>query len=486
MRVLVVGAGLGGLSAACHLSGQGHEVTVLEREQVPGGRAGLWQEEGFSFDTGPSVLTMTGILGDVFKAAGADMNDYLDLAPVDPMYRATFPDGSTLHSLRGIDAMRDEIARVCGQKEADAFPRFCQWLRDLYELEMPNFIDRNFDGPLSMAWPPSPLVQLVKLGGLRKLAAVVGDHFEDPRLRRLFSFQALYAGMSPFEALAVYGVITYMDSVEGVFYPKGGMHSIPTGLAAAATKAGAEFHYGVTVEKILRTSSGVNGVLLSNGETLHAEAVVANPDVPAVYRELLGDVDMPRVARKGEYSPSCVVWHAGVRGDMPSGAAHHNIHFGDQWEEAFVALMKTGTLMPDPSILVTAPTVSDPSQAPDGCSSLFVLEPVPNLDGNIDWSAERDRVQARLTERVAGYGYPTDVVVDRFVDPLDWKRQGMEKGTPFALSHRFFQTGPFRPNNVDGRVPGLTLVGSGTLPGVGVPMVLLSGRLAAERVGQSK
>jgi phytoene desaturase len=172
----------------------------------------------------------------------------------------------------------------------------------------------------------------------------------------------------------------------------------------------------------------------------------------------------------------------GVRGELPEGAAHHNIHFGAEWDDSFRALLEDGTLMPDPSVLVTVPTVDEPEAAPAGAHTLYVLEPVPNLDGRIDWRRERDRLHDSLAGRVAALGYPSDIEVEAFVDPLDWERQGMERGTPFALSHRFFQTGPFRPSNVDRRAPGLVFVGSGTQPGVGVPMVLVSGRLAAERV----
>jgi phytoene desaturase len=486
VKVVVVGAGLGGLSAACHIVGRGHDVEVLERADVPGGRAGLWETGGYRFDTGPSVLTMTGILRDAFAAAGADMDSLLTLKPVDPMYRACFADGSAIHVRHGREAMVEEIRETAGSAEADGFVRFCDYLTELYRLELPNFIDRNFDNVLDIAKPPWPLVKLVRLRGLQKLSTVVGTFFSDPRLQKLFSFQAMYAGLSPFEALALYCVITYMDTVEGVYFPEGGMHAIPRALATAAEKAGAAFRYGATVDAVLHTTDGrVSGVRLAGGEIVAADAVVLNPDLPVAYRELLPGVPMPRVARKGHYSPSCAVWLAGVKGTLPAGAAHHNIHFGEAWEGAFDALLKQGVVMPDPSMLVTSPTASDPSLAPDGRVSLYVLEPTPNLDGKVDWTVERDRVRERLIARVASFGYPTvEVDVERFVDPTDWERQGMERGTPFALAHNFFQTGPFRPNNRNGRAPGVIFVGSGTVPGVGVPMVLLSGRLAAERVDE--
>jgi phytoene desaturase len=200
------------------------------------------------------------------------------------------------------------------------------------------------------------------------------------------------------------------------------------------------------------------------------------------YRSLLG-IDPPRVVRKGTYSPSCALWLAGVRGALPARAAHHNIHFGREWRSAFDALLRDGVRMPDPSILVTSPTRTDPSLAPAGSSVLAVLEPTPNLDGGVDWARESGRVRDELMGRVGALGYPVDdVVVEQFTDPEGWRAQGLERGTPFSLAHRFFQTGPFRPRNVDPRVPGLVLVGMGTVPGVGIPMVLLSGRLASLRV----
>jgi len=467
------------------LAGRGEVVVVLEGETVPGGRAGLLELGGYRFDTGPTVLTMTGILADVFAAAGADIADHVSLVPVDPMYRACFADGTELRVRQGREPMREEIRRECGDAEADAFGRFCDWLTELYRLVMPNFIDRNFDSPLDLAWPLAPLVDLVRLGGFRTLVKVVESYFSDQRLVRLFSFQAMYAGLSPYQALATYCVITYMDTVEGVYFPMGGMHAVSRGLAAAAEKAGASFQYGSSVDRVLRrtgTSGPVTGVRLESGEVVTADAVVLNPDLPVAYRTLLPELEAPRTARRGNYSPSCAVWLAGVNGALPTGATHHNIHFGREWETAFDDLLERGMLMPDPSILVTSPSFTDPSLAPEGRTSLYVLEPVPNLDGTVDWVYERDRLKDDLTRRVAGLGYPSDVEVERFIDPSDWERQGMERGTPFALSHRFFQTGPFRPNNVVAKVPGLAFVGSGTVPGVGVPTVLLSGRLAADRV----
>jgi phytoene desaturase len=484
VHAVVVGAGLGGLSAAAHLVGAGHDVTVVERSPLPGGRAGVFAEHGYRIDTGPVVFTMPALLDRVFAAAGQEMDDFVRLQPVDPMYRAVYADGSELRVWHGRERMAAEIRAVCGGGEAAAFLRFCDWLGELYRVEMPRFIDTNFDSPLDLLRPPHPIVRLARLGGFRRLGPAVRRFFQDQRLQRLFSFQALYAGLAPDSALALYGVITYMDVVEGVFVPDGGVHSIATGLAAAVEKAGAAVRYEAPVTRILRrrgSGGAVTGVELGGGERLAADAVVCNVDLPVAYRTLLAGLAAPRAARRGAFSPSCLLWLAGVRGLPPQGVAHHNLHFGADWERSFRTMIDGG-LMPDPSILVTLPSVSTQGLAPSGCSTIYALEPVPNLDGRVDWTRARDRVADDLRRRVERFGYPVEVVVERVVDPLDWEAMGLERGTPFALAHTLRQTGPFRPRNVDPRVPGLVFAGSSTVPGVGVPMVLVSGRLAAERV----
>lgn len=492
-RVVVVGAGLGGLSAACNLIGQGHDVTILERGHQPGGRAGMIEERGYRIDNGPCVLTMTGILSDSFAAAGAVMEDHVTIRPVNPSYRATFSPsegGGEVRVWHGREAMAEEIRRFSGPKDAEGFHRMVDWLTKLYEVETPNFIDRNFNSVLDLARPLSPGLQLLRLGGFAKLHGLVEKYLKDPRLQKIFSFQAMYAGLSPYEALGAYAVITYMDSVAGVFFPEGGMHAVARGLAEAAEKAGVTIVYGATVERILRASGqngAVRGVRLTDGTVVSADVVVVNADTPVAYASMLPELSAPRVLRKGHYSPSCFLWLAGVKGDLPAGTEHHNIHFGGQWKEAFDALLKDGTRMPDPSLLITVPTTGDASLAPDGRHILYVLEPIPNLSGRINWDLERERITADVQQRVVDLGYPaaaTNIEVNHAYDPNDWERQGMALGTPFALSHRFFQTGPFRAKNTDKRVPGLVFVGSSTVPGVGVPMVLLSGRLAAERVAE--
>jgi phytoene desaturase len=483
--VVIVGAGLAGLSAACHLRGMGHDVLVVEAGNEPGGRAGTMSLDGYRYDTGPTVLTMPELAERCFAALGTAMDEHLALLPVEPMYRATYADGSALHVRHGREAMAAEISTVCGPAQAAGFHKFCDWVTGLYEIEMPNFIDRNYDSPLDLVRPLGPALRLLRAGAFGRLDAAVRRFFDDERLVRIFSFQSMYAGLAPQQALALYAVITYMDSVRGVTIPVGGMHALPTAMASAAAAAGVTFAYGERVERIVLadgTRGPVRGVRLAGGAFVGADAVVCTADLPVAYRMLLPGTEAPRRARRGHYSPSAVVWHAGVAGDLPPGTAHHNIHFGRQWAASFRAVMRDGVPMPDPSVLVSVPTLDEPGMAPPDRHVLYVLEPMPNLDGRVDWTVEREAVRRRLRARVERFGYPLEIDVEHFVDPTDWEAAGMERGTPFALSHRFLQTGPFRPANIERRAPGLVFAGSGTVPGVGVPMVLVSGELAAQRV----
>jgi phytoene desaturase len=379
--------------------------------------------------------------------------------------------------------MTEEIRAFSGSHDADGFGRFYDWLDTLHRIEMQHFVDVNFDSPFDLLRSWRAIASLAKRGGFGRLGPRIGSYFDDARLRQVFGSQALYAGVAPHQALAIQTVVTHTDT-NGAFVPEGGMHSIATGLARAVERAGVKITYRSPVTRLLRSAAGsINGVEVGGSTRLTADAVVCNADLPVAYRTLLGGVDAPRVARRGRYAPSCLLWIAGVRGERPAGAAHHNLHFGSRWDESVKAVITSGRRMRNPSVRVTIPAAAS-TVAPDGCSSLYVLEPMPNLDGHIDWSKDRDRMADDLRRRVAAFGYPDDVVVERVYDPLDWEAMGLERGTPFALAHTLRQSGPFRPNNVDSRVPGLVFVGSSTRPGLGVPMVLISGRLAADRVDQ--
>ena len=474
---MIVGAGLGGLSAALHLAGAGRRVTVLERAAVPGGRCGLIADGGFRFDTGPTVLTMPHLLAAAFEAVGEHLEDWVTLHRLDPAYRARFADGSTIDVRADVDAMADEIARTCGARDAAGWLRYVAFLRELYRIEMPHFIERNLDSPLQLA--NAKLARLVALGGLRRLGRNLARYVQDDRLRRLFSFQAMYAGLAPAQALAIYAVISYMDCVEGVWFPDGGLHAVPRAMAVAAAKHGVDIRYGCDVTSVEVRDGRARAVRTSTGERIAADVVVVNADLPTAYRELLG-----RKPPRLHYSPSAVVLHAGSSVSYEH-TAHHTIEFGAAWDTTFDEIIERGEVMSDPSFLLTTPTRTDPSLAPPGKHAYYALFPAPNTRGRVDWNARRDAYREHVLETLEkrGYhGFTAGIEVEHLVTPADWRAQGLAAGAPFAAAHTFGQTGPFRAATLDRRVDGLVFCGSNTQPGVGVPMVLISGRLAAQRI----
>lgn len=481
-HVVVVGAGLAGLSATLRLLGAGRAVTVLERDAEPGGRCGVYRESGYTFDTGPVVLTLPEVLDETFAAVGERTGDWVRLTRLDPAYRAYFPDGSHLDVRASRAGTAAEIERVCGPAEAAGFERFADFGERLYRAEWASFIDRNIDSPLGLLVPD--LARLAALGGFRRLAPTIGHYFGDPRTRRLFSFQALYAGLSPYRALGLYAVISYLDCVRGVYTPAGGMHAIPRALAGAAAAHGARLRYDAHVSALEIRAGRARAAILASGERVPGDAFVLTADVPVAYRELLGSIDVPRNVRRLTASPSCVVLHVGARARY-RGVGHHTIHFGRAWRSTFTELIERRTIPADPSLLVTNPTRSDPSLAPAGAEVYYVLLPVPNLDGGQDWDALAPRFTAELLDRLEALGYhglTGALEVAKLVTPADFRRAGLDRGTPFAAAHTFTQTGPFRPANLVAGLDNVVLAGSGTVPGVGVPMVGVSGRLAAERV----
>jgi phytoene desaturase len=482
-RVVVVGAGFAGLSAALHLAGRGREVTVVERESWPGGRAGRLDVGGYRLDTGPTVLTMPDIIDETFAAVGETRSERLDLLAVEPAYRAQFADGSSIDVHSDADRMAAAVEEFAGATQAAGYRQLRDWLTRLYRIEFNGFIAKNFDSPLSLLNPQ--LARLAAIGGFRTWDAMVKRHITDPRLQRVFTFQSLYAGVAPRQALAVYAVIAYMDTVAGVLFPRGGMRALPDALAAAAADAGVRFHYGATVTGLECAGGRVAAVQTDRDQRITCDALVLTTELPQTY-QLLGRE--PRRIGTLRAAPSAVVVHIGSP-RPPSASrplAHHNIVFGAEWDQTFTDIIRDGRLMRDPSLLVTRPTASDPSLAPADRDLFYVLAPAPNLTrGVVDWSAVGDAYTDQLLEVVAARLVPglcAGAEVLHVVNPADWARQGMIAGTPFALAHTFAQTGPFRPANTLRGIDNAVLAGSSTVPGVGVPTALISGRLAADRI----
>jgi phytoene desaturase len=479
-HVIVIGAGLAGLSAALYLLGAGRRVTLLEQEDRPGGRVSQQEQDGYSVDTGATVLTMPELLDEALAAVGE--TNRLRLVRLDPAYHARFADGSSIAVHTDGEAMEAEIRAFAGPREADGYRRLRRWLTELYAVEKDHFIGANFDSPLDLARPE--LAKLVALGGFSRLGPRIGRFLRDDRVRRLFSFQALYAGLDPRNALGAYGVIPYMDTIAGVYYPLGGMGRVGQALADAAERAGAQVRFKTEAAWLERISSRVRAVRTRAGERIECDAVVLATELTTSYR-LLGR--QPRRPLALRFSPSAVVLHGKTAREWPQ-LGHHTIFFGGAWERTFAEIIRRGSLMSDPSLLVTRPTATDPTLSSSG-QVVSVLAPAPNLrTGRIDWArvgpAYRDELLRTLAARGLT-GFDEDYQVDELVTPQDWADRGLAAGTPFSLAHTFGQTGPFRPRNLVRGVDNVVLAGCGTTPGVGIPPVLISGRLAAARLTAS-
>ncbi|MEU8984677.1 phytoene desaturase family protein [Streptomyces sp. NPDC048309] len=486
-NIVVIGAGLAGLSSALHLAGAGRTVTVLEQSHQPGGKAGTFEKDGYTFDNGPTVLTMPDLIREAFAAVGEDMDRCLELLPVTPAYRARYHEGSSLDVHTDPEAMAAEIANVCGSGEAAGYRRLHTFLHQLYTAEFDHFIDRNIDHPLDLHLPA--LGRLAALGAFRNMESKIRQYLKDPRTLRLFSFQALYAGVAPHQARALYAIISYMDTVAGVFFPKGGMHQLPKAMAAAAQRHGVTIRYNTLAERIETTLHGrARAVLTTGGERIPADAVVITTDPALAFGQLLGRT--PARVRRRRHSPSCALLLAGARNDSneiaasPQAPAHHTIHFARAWRRGFSEIIRDGQLMSDPSFLVSTPSLSDPSLAPDGHHSYYALFPTPNLTtGKVNWERDGHHYRQEILTTLDTHGYHAlaqSPQAEHLITPRDWADRGCPAGTPFSAAHTFFQTGPFRTRNLVG--DNIVLAGAGTHPGVGIPMALISGRLAAERI----
>ncbi|KAA0023199.1 phytoene desaturase family protein [Antrihabitans cavernicola] len=493
-HVVVVGAGLSGLAAALYLLGSGRSVTVLERADHPGGRVGVFHGSDYDIDNGATVLTMPELIDQALAAVGSDagsVNPPLRIKQLGPSYHARFADGSVIDLHADPDAMAAEVTRACGADEAQRYLRMRRWLADVFDAEYDSFMDANFDSPLDLL--SGNLVRLVRLGAFGRLGPRIGKFLHDSRLARLFTFQALYAGVSPAEALGVYGAIPHMDTSMGVYFPEGGMRAIAQALADAVTTAGGRIEFGANVTGIDVDGRRARRVNTADGRGFDCDTVVVTVDIDSVPK-LFGTTTSRR--RRLRASPSAVVVHGTIPvavTDEWAAQEHHTIDFGEAWDRTFAEITARrgrGSLMSDPSLLITRPALTDAGLYIDRDGEryepLSVLAPCPNLDSApLQWpSLTQSYVRELLAElEKRGYtGIAAAYTVDSVDTPQTWSDQGMLAGSPFSAAHVFRQTGPFRPRNFPRATDNVVLAGCGTTPGVGVPTALISGKLAAERI----
>ena len=482
--VIVIGAGVGGLGTAAHLAQRGFDVTVLEKNARPGGRCDRFEREGHFFDAGPTLVVMPRLYESEFNHLGLSAHEALDLQRVDPTYHLYFEGGSQLALTSDLKWLGEQIERFERGSSAGLLAYLAEGGRH-YDLALERLVLRDFRRP-SDFFNLRNLPLLFQVKALSRHYQHMGAYFGDPRLKAAFTFQDMYMGLSPFEAPSTFSLMSYSELAHGVWYPRGGMYRIVETLLNRAVEFGARVHMDAPVARIDTTKGRVVGVTLENGERLKADVIVANADLPYVYDQLLPqDGVVERLDRK-RYSCSTLSFFWGLDREI-TGLEPHMLFLAEDYRGGFQAL-QGGELPERPSLYVHAPTRLDASLAPAGCDNLIGIVPVGNLDvhPDEDWQAVRRQAREAIFERLASIGIDTirnHIKFEVCYTPCSWrKRYNLFKGATHGLSHTLTQMAYMRPHNRHAHYRNLYFAGASTHPGTGVPTVLVSARLAAERI----
>ena len=483
-RVAVIGSGFGGLAAAIRLQAAGVRTVIFEARDRAGGRAYVYRDAGFTFDAGPTVITAPHCLEELFALAGERLADHVELLPVRPFYRLMWNDG-TIFDYEGDEAaMRRQIAALSPADE-DGYLRFIDYSRRVFEAGYEGLVATPF---LRFADMVRVAPRLARLRADRSVYGAVSRFVRDPRLREALSFHALLVGGNPFETSAIYTLIPFLERKWGVFFPRGGTGALVQALVALYQRLGGELRLATPVRRIAvgtRAGRAAHHVV-TDADTQAFDAVVSNADIHHTYATLYRDTPAaaPMRARleRMDWSMSLFVIYFGTRRRYP-WLAHHTVLFGPRYQALLKEVFHGPALPPDFSLYLHAPSVSDPSLAPPGCETFYVLAPVPHLgSAAVDWAREGEAYAERILaglERLLP-GLRGDIIARRIFTPVDFRDQlGAFQGSAFSVAPQLGQSAYFRPHNRDARIPGLYIVGAGTHPGAGVPGVVSSGKATA-------
>ncbi|WP_122544607.1 phytoene desaturase [Pseudomonas viridiflava] len=482
-NAVVIGAGFGGLALAIRLQAAGLQTTLLEKRDKPGGRAYVYEDEGFTFDAGPTVITDPSAIEELFTAAGKSIKDYVDLLPVSPFYRLCWEDG-TQFDYANDQASLDRQIGALNPRDVAGYQRFLAYSKAVFNegylklgaVPFLSFRDMIQAGP-----------QLARLQAWRSVYSKVSEFIEDEKLRQAFSFHSLLVGGNPFATSSIYTLIHALERQWGVWFPKGGTGALVQGMVKLFEDIGGRIELNAEVASIEVSGARATGVRLHDGRVLNADCVASNADVVHTYANLLAQY--PRGVKEGarlkrkRFSNSLFVIHFGLKRPQPQ-LQHHTVCFGPRYRELIQEIFKGNALAEDFSLYLHAPCITDPSLAPPGCSSHYVLSPVPHL-GNapIDWEIEGPRYRDRIFEYLERYYMPglrEDLVTCRIFTPNDFRDElNAHLGSAFSLEPVLQQSAWFRPHNRDANLANVYLVGAGTHPGAGVPGVIGSAKATA-------
>lgn len=479
-KAVVIGSGFGGLAAAVRLGAKGYDVTVLERNDQPGGRARVHRIDGYTFDAGPTVVTAPFLFEELWTLCGKKMSDDIDMRPVTPFYRVRFHDGAVFDYTGDAAHMRREVARF-NPADVEGYDRFVAMSEAIFNVGFEQLAHVPFASVGSML---KIVPDMVKLQSYRTVYGLVAKYIRDERLRQVMSFHPLLVGGNPFSTTSIYTLIAFLERKWGVHFPMGGTGALVKGLVGLIEGQGGSVRCNTEVKQILVEGGRARGVELASGERIDADVVVSNADAAWTYRYLVAPEHRKtwtdaRIERT-RYSMSLVVWYFGTKKKYPD-VAHHSILLGPRYKELLEDIFERKVLADDFSLYLHRPTATDPSLAPEGCEAFYVLSPVPHLDADVDWRTKAEPYRKAIAKYLSDTvlpGLEENLTASHMITPQGFQDELLSfKGAAFSIEPVLTQSAWFRPRNASEDIRGLYLVGAGTHPGAGMPGVLSSARV---------
>jgi phytoene desaturase len=486
-KIIIIGAGLGGLSAAIRLAKAGFDVTVLEKNETVGGKVNSVEADGYKFDTGASLLTMRHVFEDLFRYAERDIKDYLDIVPLDPICRYFWTDETVFDASSNLEKTEREIGRVAPD-DVENFKKYLADAKRKYDVAEKTFLAHALND-LPKLLRPKYLKDLLAISSTKTLDKHNANYFKSAKLQQLFNRFATYNGSSPYQTPATFALVPFVEFGLGAWYVRGGIYEIPKALAKLANELNVKIRLNCAVEKIIIEGEKAVGVRLKNGETLRSDSVVANSDAIETHRNLLDKRYFNKKLEKREPSCSGFVLLLGVKKKYPQ-LAHHNIFFSDDYRAEFDALFKDLRPAKNPTIYICATSRTDETQSPDGCENLFVLINAPFTSDKTDWKAEAQSYRDLIIKKLESYGLEDlgkSIEFERIITPEDFENKyRTNRGSIYGVSSNGVFSAFLRVPNKSKQIENLYFVGGATHPGGGMPLVLLSGKMAADLIVASE